>query len=41
MCTNIMGDYGSMTTWFILEGIANIFSMSELEKRYPITYDSW
>ena len=41
MRTNIMGDYGSMTAWFIPEGIANIFSMSELKKRYRITYDSW
>jgi hypothetical protein len=41
MITHIMGDYGSMTAWFIPEGIANIFSMSKLEKRYCITYDSW
>ncbi len=33
MCTNIMGDYGSMTMRFIPEGIANIFLMSELKMR--------
>ncbi len=27
--------------WFIPDGIANIFSMQELEKQYRITYDSW
>ncbi len=37
MRTNIVGDYVSMTAWFIPEGIANIFSMSELQKRYRIT----
>jgi hypothetical protein len=41
MHTNIVGDYGYMTAWFIPEGIATIFLMSELKKRYPITYDSW
>ena len=30
-----------MKEWFIPEGIANIFSMIELEKKYRITYDSW
>jgi hypothetical protein len=41
MHTDIVGDYGNMTVWFIPEGIANIFSMSELKKRYHITYNSW
>jgi len=27
--------------WYIPDGIANIFSMHELEKKYRITYDSW
>ncbi len=46
MRTNKVGDFvghrfDSPNTWYIPEGIANIFSMSELEKRYRITYDSW
>jgi hypothetical protein len=31
----------SPNTRYNLEGIVNIFSMNELEKRYRITYDSW
>jgi hypothetical protein len=27
--------------WYIFNGIANIFSMHELEKHYRITYNSW
>jgi hypothetical protein len=27
--------------WYIPDGIANIFSMHELERKYRITYDSW
>jgi hypothetical protein len=38
---NFMGKYGLINTWYILEGIANIFSMHELEKKHRITYDSW
>ncbi len=38
--TNQMGSYGRMNVWYIPEGIANIFSMHELEKIYCITYDS-
>jgi hypothetical protein len=38
---NQVGDYGSVSAWFIPEGIANIFLMNELKKRYQITYDSW
>jgi hypothetical protein len=30
-----------MKVWYIPNGIANIFSMQELEKLYRITYDSW
>ncbi len=41
MCTNKVGDYGSMNMWYIPDGIVNIFSMNELEKKYCITYDSW
>ena len=41
MRTNKVGDYGSMNVWYIPDGIANIFSMNELEKKYRITYDSW
>ena len=40
MRTNKLGDYGSMNVWYIPNGIANIFSMNELEKKHRITYDS-
>ena len=40
MRTNELGDYGSMNVWYIPNGIANIFSMNELEKKHRITYDS-
>jgi hypothetical protein len=36
-----MGSYGNLKVWNLPEGIANIFSMHELEKLYCITYDSW
>jgi hypothetical protein len=36
-----MGTYGNLKVWYIPDGIANIFSMHELEKQYHITYDSW
>jgi hypothetical protein len=39
--TNLMGKYGLINAWYIPEGIANIFSMHELEKKHWITYDSW
>ena len=39
--TNQQGKFGTMKVWYIPEGIANIFSMNELEKKYHITYDSW
>ncbi len=38
--SNQVGDYGSMNVWFIQQGIMNIFSMNELEKKYQITYNS-
>jgi hypothetical protein len=41
MRTNQMGDYESISAWYIPGGIANIFSMNELEKKYRNTYDSW
>ncbi len=41
MRTNEIGDYGTMNVWYILDGIASIFSMNELEKKYLVTYDSW
>jgi hypothetical protein len=39
--TNKMGSFGWMNVWYISNGIANIFSMHELEKHYQITYNSW
>jgi hypothetical protein len=39
--TNQMGTYGNLKVWYIPDGIANIFPMHELEKKYRITYDSW
>ncbi len=39
--TNQQGEFGTMKVWYIPEGIANIFSMNELKKKYRITYDSW
>jgi len=39
--TNQMGRYENLKVWYIPDGIANIFSMHELEKKYCITYDSW
>jgi hypothetical protein len=46
MRTNEVGNFvghhfDSLNACYIPEGIANIFSMNELEKRYCITYDSW
>ena len=38
---NEVGSFGSLEVWNMPEGIANIFSMPELEKKYRITYDSW
>ena len=39
--TNQMGRYENLKVWYIPDGIATIFSMHELEKKYCITYDSW
>jgi hypothetical protein len=39
--TNLIGNFGIMKAWYIPDRIANIFSMNELEKKYPITYNSW
>ncbi len=39
--TNKRGKYRGLNVWYIPDGIANIFSMHELEKMYPITYNSW
>jgi hypothetical protein len=41
MKTNWQGDYRTTSIWYIPKGIANIFSMIELEKKYRITYNSW
>mmetsp|Transcript_31376 Transcript_31376/g.65657 ORF Transcript_31376/g.65657 Transcript_31376/m.65657 type:complete len:119 (+) Transcript_31376:910-1266(+) len=38
--TNQHGDYRGVNTWYLPEGIANIFSMHELEQKYRITYNS-
>jgi hypothetical protein len=39
--TNRQGTSGGLKVWYLLEGIANIFSMHELAKKYRITYDNW
>jgi hypothetical protein len=39
--TNKRGKYGGLNVWYIPYGIANIFSMHELEKMYRITFNSW
>ena len=36
--TNRQGDFGTMSVWYIPEGIANTFLMNELDKKYRITY---
>ncbi len=38
---DLMGKYGSINTWYIPEGIVNIFLMHKLSKKYRITYNSW
>jgi hypothetical protein len=35
--TNLKGNYGRLKVWYMPEGIANIFSMQELERLYHIT----
>ena len=41
--TNLIGNFGTMKSWYISDGIASIFLMNELEKKYRITYNngSW
>ena len=39
--TDLIGRYGTVDAWYTPGGIANIFSMHELKKKYRITYDSW
>ncbi len=39
--TNKKGKFGWLNVWYLPDGIANIFSMHELEKMYRITYGSW
>jgi hypothetical protein len=39
--TNLRGSYGRLKVWYLPDGIANIFSMHELEQLYQITYNSW
>jgi hypothetical protein len=38
---NLKGNYGRLKVWYVPKGIANIFSMHELEHLYCITYNSW
>ena len=40
VATNLRGTYGGIKVWYLLDGIANIFSMHELERSYRITYNS-
>ena len=37
---NQKGEYGRVEAWYMPKGIANIFSMNEIEKLHSITYDS-
>ncbi len=36
--TDLKGEFGGLSVWYLPDGIANIFSMHELEKLYRITY---
>ena len=38
--TNRKGQYGQVESWYMPKGIANIFSMNEIEKLHRITYTS-
>ena len=38
--TNRKGEYRQVEAWYMPKGIANIFSMNEIEKLHHITYDS-
>jgi hypothetical protein len=37
--TNQKGTYGWLNVWYVSNGIANIFSMYEMEQQYHITYN--
>ncbi len=39
--TDVKGEFGGLSVWYLPDGIVNIFSMHELEKLYRITYNSW
>jgi hypothetical protein len=39
--TDVKGDFGGLSVWYLPDRIANIFSVHKLEKLYRITYDSW
>jgi hypothetical protein len=39
--TNRKGTYARLHVWHLPKGIANIYLMHKLEKKYCITYDSW
>ena len=41
VATNKKGKFGGLSAWYLPDGIANIFSMHELEKLYRIMYDIW
>ena len=41
MTTDVKGDFRGLSVWYLPDGIANIYSMHELEKLYRITYNSW
>ena len=38
--TNWKEEYGRVESWYMPKGIANIFSMNEIEKLHHITYNS-
>ena len=38
--TNLKEEYRRVEVWYMLKGIANIFSVNEIEKLNRITYDS-
>ncbi len=41
MTKDVKGEFGGLSVWYLRDGIANIFSMHELEKLYRITHNSW
>ena len=38
--TNLKGEYGRVEAWYMPKGIANIFSVNEIDKLHLITYNS-